>query len=203
MALRDSWIEKREAAIAGANGTRNVSQMHFARQGVITEEMQYVAKREKLEPEFVRSEVARGRMIIPANLHHRNLEPMAIGIASKCKINANIGNSATSSNIDEELKKLHHAVHYGADTVMDLSTGGNIPEIRKAIIDASPVPVGTVPVYEAISRVRRPEDLALWLMLEVIEEEAEQGADHMTMHVMRLRKNGTCARKRITGIVSR
>src|SRR5947208_2119711 len=136
MALRDSWIEKREAAAAASDGSRNMSQMHFARQGVISEEMEYVARREKLEPELVRSEVARGRMIIPANVNHRNLEPMAIGIASKCKINANIGNSATSSNIDEELKKLHHAVHYGADTVMDLSTGGNIPEIRKAIIDA-------------------------------------------------------------------
>src|SRR5213080_2099662 len=99
MALRDSWIEKREAAIAGANGTRNVSQMHFARQGVITEEMQYIAKREKLEPELVRSEVARGRMIIPANLHHRNLEPMCIGVGSLCKVNANIGNSSTTSNI--------------------------------------------------------------------------------------------------------
>src|SRR5437763_11736934 len=203
MPLRDSWIEKREAAIAGANGTRNVSQMHFARQGVITEEMQYVAKREKLEPEFVRSEAARGRMIIPANIHHRNLEPMAIGVASKCKINANIGNSATSSNIDEELKKLHHAVHYGADTVMDLSTGGNIPEIRKAIIDASPVPVGTVPVYEAITRVRRPEDLTFNLMLEVIEEQAEQGVDYMTIHAGVLREHVPFVRKRITGIVSR
>src|SRR5580704_3295555 len=130
MSIRDAWLEKRLAA-AGTNGSRNVSQMHLARQGVITEEMQYVAKREKLEPELIRSEVARGRMIIPANVNHRNLEPMAIGIASKCKINANIGNSSTSSNIDEELKKLHHAVHYGADTVMDLSTGGDIPVIRK------------------------------------------------------------------------
>src|SRR6267154_1063391 len=161
MGVRDSWIEKREAAAAAANGNRNVSQMHLARQGVITEEMEYIAKREKLEPELIRSEVARGRMIIPANVNHRNLEPMAIGIASKCKINANIGNSSTSSNIDEELKKLHHAVHYGADTVMDLSTGGDIPVIRKAIIDASPVPVGTVPVYEAISRVRRREHVPL------------------------------------------
>ena len=212
MGLRDSWIEKREAAAAASNGSRpgahapdgcNVSQMHFARQGVITEEMQYVAKREKLEPEFVRSEAARGRMIIPANIHHRNLEPMAIGVASKCKINANIGNSATSSNIDEELKKLHHAVHYGADTVMDLSTGGNIPEIRKAIIDASPVPVGTVPVYEAISRVRRPEDLTFELMLEVIEEQAEQGVDYMTIHAGVLRQHVPFVRKRITGIVSR
>src|SRR5438270_321343 len=197
MALRSNWIEKRlsgEWRVAGGgqsgttpsthgNGTqasngRNMSQMHFARQGAITEEMHYVAKREKLEPELVRSEVARGRMIIPANIHHGNLEPMAIGIASKCKINANIGNSATSSNIEEELKKLHHAVHYGADTVMDLSTGGNIPEIRKAIIDASPVPVGTVPVYEAISRVRRPEDLTFSLMREVLGELAKKAWEH-------------------------
>src|ERR1700737_4381762 len=122
MGLRDNWIEKREAAAAAANGNRNMSQMHLARQGFITEEMEYIAKRERLEPELIRSEVARGRCIIPANIHHGNLEPMAIGIATKCKINANIGTSATSSNIDEELKKLHHAVHYGADTVMDLIT---------------------------------------------------------------------------------
>src|SRR5437899_3010785 len=203
MALRDSWIEKREAAAAAPDGSRNMSQMHFARQGVISEEMEYVARREKLEPELVRSEVARGRMIIPANVNHRSLEPMGIGIASTCKINANIGNSATSSNIDEELKKLHHAVHYGADTVMDLSTGGNIPEIRKAIIDASPVPVGTVPVYEAISRVRRPEDLTFELMLEVIEEQAEQGVDYMTIHAGVMREHVPFVRKRITGIVSR
>ena len=106
MGLRDSWIEERQAGVAGTNGNRNISQMHLARQGVASEEMQFVAKREKLEPELIRSEVARGRCIIPANIHHRNLEPMAIGIATKCKINANIGNSATSSNIDEELKKL-------------------------------------------------------------------------------------------------
>src|SRR5437899_196464 len=210
MGLRDNWIEKREAAAAGAsvNGThaskgRNVSQMHLARQGVVTEEMQYVAKREKLEPELIRSEVARGRMIIPANVNHRNLEAMAIGFSRKCKINANIGNSATSSNIDEELKKLHHAVHYGADTVMDLSTGGDIPVIRKAIIEASPVPVGTVPVYEAISRVRRPEDLTFELMLEVIEEQAEQGVDYMTIHAGVMREHVPFVRKRITGIVSR
>src|SRR5205814_839370 len=140
MGLRDSGIEKREAAVAGANGNRNVSQMHLARQDVVSEEMEYVAKREKLEPELIRSEVARGRCIIPANIHHRNLEPMAIGIATKCKINANIGNSSTSSNIDEELKKLHHAVHYGADTVMDrvmqllqllvdIRAGGGVPDV--------------------------------------------------------------------------
>ena len=203
MALRDSWIEQREAAQASSNGSRNMSQMHLGRLGGITEEMRYVAKREKLDPEHVRSEVARGRAIIPANIHHRNLEPMGIGIAFKCKINANIGNSATSSNIDEELKKLHHAVHYGSDTVMDLSTGGNIPEIRKAIIEASPVPVGTVPVYEAVSRVRRPEDLSIDLMLEVIEEQAEQGVDYMTIHAGVLRQHVPLVRKRITGIVSR
>src|SRR3989441_9514532 len=189
MALRDAWVEKR-LATAGANGAgRNVSQMHYARKGIITEEMDYVARREKLEPELVRSEVARGRAIIPANIHHRNLEPMGIGIAFKCKINANIGNSATTSNVDEELKKLHHAVHFGADTIMDLSTGGEIPKIRKAIIEASPVPVGTVPVYEAITRVKRPEDLTPELMLEVIEEQAEQGVDYMTIHAGVLREH--------------
>src|SRR5438046_10075652 len=150
MGVRDSWIEKREAAAAASNGNdhgthgsqgRNVSQMHFARQSVITEEMEYVAKREKLEPELIRSEVARGRMIIPANVNHRNLEPMAIGSASECESNANIGNSATSSNIDEELKKLHHAVHYGADTVMDLSTGGDIPAVTEPSLEAATLPV--------------------------------------------------------------
>src|SRR4249920_2707037 len=203
MALRDGWIEKREAAQAGSNGNRNMSQMHLARLGAITEEMEYVAKREKLEPELVRSEVARGRAIIPANIHHRNLEPMGIGVAFKCKINANIGNSSTNSDIAEELKKLHHGVHYGADTVMDLSTGGNIPEIRKAIINKSPVPIGTVPIYEALNRVRRVEDLNINVLLEVIEEQAEQGVDYMTIHAGVLIQYVPMAAKRITGIVSR
>src|SRR6516165_448700 len=203
MALRDAWIEKREREQADGNGTRNMSQMHLARRGILSEEMAYVAKRERLAPELVQSEVARGRATIPANIHHRNLEPMGIGIACRCKINANIGNSSTTSNIDEELKKLHHSVHYGADTVMDLSTGGDIPTIRKAIIASSPVPVGTVPVYEAISRVRRPEDLTVDLMLEVIEEQAEQGVDYMTIHAGVLREQVPLVRKRITGIVSR
>jgi phosphomethylpyrimidine synthase len=126
---------------------------------------------------------------------------MGIGIAFNCKINANIGNSATTSNIDEELKKLHHSVHYGADTVMDLRPAATFT-IRKAI-NASPVPVGTVPVYEAISRVRRPEDLTMDLMLEVIEEQAEQGVDYMTIHAGVLRQHVPLVRKRITGIVSR
>src|SRR5438445_9900740 len=139
MAIRDSWIEKRWTQSAAANGARNLSQMHFARQGVVTEEMEYVAGGEKIEPEVVRSELARGRAIIPANINHRSLEPMGIGVAFRCKINANIGNSAVTSEIAQELEKLHRSVHYGSDTVMDLSTGGDIPTIRRAIIDASPV----------------------------------------------------------------
>src|ERR1700751_1303164 len=179
------------------------TQMHYARKGVITGEMEYVAKREDLIPELIRYEVARGRMIIPANIHHNSLEPMCIGVASKCKINANIGNSATSSNIEEELEKLRYAVKYGADTVMDLSTGGDIPRIRKAIIEASPVPIGTVPIYEALSRVRRVEDLNIDVMLEVIEEQAEQGVDYMTIHAGVLVQYIPYTSRRLTGIVSR
>src|SRR3954469_9133016 len=177
--------------------------MHFARKVVVTEEMNFIAFKEKVTPEFIRDEVARGRMIIPANVNHPELEPMAIGVASLCKINANIGNSAVSSNIDEELTKLHTAVHYGADTVMDLSTGGEIPEIRKAILRHSPVPIGTVPIYEAISRVKRVEDLSIDVMLEVIEEQAEQGVDYMTIHAGVLIQYLPMVSKRITGIVSR
>src|SRR5579859_5708781 len=179
------------------------TQMHYGRQGIVTEEMQYVAKRERLEPDLIRAEVSRGRMIIPANIHHTNLEPMCIGVASLCKINANIGNSATTSNIDEEVAKLHYAVKYGADTIMDLSTGGDIPRIRKAIINESPIPVGTVPIYEALGRVRRVEDLNINVMLEVIEEQAEQGVDYMTIHAGVLVQYVPLTTKRITGIVSR
>ncbi len=177
--------------------------MFYARQGVVTQEMEYIAKREHVTGELIRSEVARGRMIIPANIHHTNLEPMCIGVASSCKINANIGNSATTSNIDEEVEKLRYAVKYGADTIMDLSTGGDIPRIRQAIIDASPIPVGTVPIYEALGRVRRVEDLNINVMLEVIEEQAEQGVDYMTIHAGVLVQYVPLTTKRITGIVSR
>jgi phosphomethylpyrimidine synthase len=179
------------------------TQMYYARQGVITQEMEYVARREHVTGELIRSEVARGRMIIPANIHHTNLEPMCIGVASSCKINANIGNSATTSNIDEEVAKLHYAVKYGADTLMDLSTGGDIPRIRQAIIAESPIPIGTVPIYEALSRVRRVEDLNINVMLEVIEEQAEQGVDYMTIHAGVLVQYIPLTTKRITGIVSR
>src|SRR5437764_15462789 len=194
--MRSQWVEQRSSDVIR-------TQIHYARKNIVTEEVRYVAAREKLAPELIRDEVARGRMIIPANINHTNLEPMCIGVASKCKINANFGNSSTTSNIDEELDKLRYAVKYGADTVMDLSTGGNIPEIRKAIIGASPVPVGTVPIYEALTRVRRVEDLNIGVMLEVIEEQAEQGVDYMTIHAGVLVQYIPLTTKRITGIVSR
>lgn len=197
MNLRDEWVQKR-------SGDSNRSQMHYARKGVITEEMQYVAKRENLEPEFVRSEVARGRMVIPANVNHKNLEPMAIGINSKCKINANIGNSAVTSDIPKEIEKLHISVKFGADTVMDLSTGSHLDETREAIIAHSPVPVGTVPIYQALERVNgKPEDLTADIMFEVIEEQAKQGVDYMTIHAGVLIEHLPLVAGRITGIVSR
>ncbi|MGP0070686.1 MAG: phosphomethylpyrimidine synthase ThiC [Bryobacteraceae bacterium] len=194
--MRSSWISPR------LNDPIR-TQIYYARQGVITQEMEYVAQREHVTGDLIRSEVARGRMIIPANIHHTNLEPMCIGVASSCKINANIGNSSTTSNIEEEVEKLHYAVKYGADTIMDLSTGGDIPRIRQAIIDASPIPVGTVPIYEALGRVRRVEDLNINVMLEVIEEQAEQGVDYMTIHAGVLVQYVPLTTKRITGIVSR
>ena len=199
---RAEWIAKRRAE-AERTGDQNFSQMHFSRKGVITEEMAYVAQREKLTPELVRDEVAAGRMIIPSNINHPELEPMAIGVASSCKINSNIGNSAVTSDVDEELKKLHTSVHYGADTVMDLSTGGGIHEIREAILRHSPIPVGTVPIYEAIARVKRVEDLNADIMLEVIEEQAQQGVDYMTIHAGVLIQYLPMISNRITGIVSR
>src|SRR5246500_738946 len=199
---REEWIVRRREQ-ATRTGDDNVSQMHYARKGMITEEMLFVAEREKLSPELVRDEVAAGRMIIPANINHPELEPMAIGVASLCKINANIGNSAITSNVDEELKKLHTAVHFGADTVMDLSTGGGIHEVREAILRHSTVPIGTVRIYEAVSRVKRIEDLNADLMLEVIEEQAQQGVDYMTIHAGVLVQYLPLISKRITGIVSR
>jgi phosphomethylpyrimidine synthase len=199
---REEWIIRRREH-AARTGDNNVSQMHFARKGLITEEMLYVADKEKIRPELVRDEIAAGRMIIPANINHPEVEPMAIGVESLCKINANIGNSAITSNVDEELKKLHTAVHFGADTVMDLSTGGDIHQIREAILRHSPVPIGTVPIYEAVSRVKRIEDLNAALMLEVIEEQAQQGVDYMTIHAGVLVQYLPLISKRITGIVSR
>ena len=145
--MRSSWIKPRL-------GKDNVTQMHFARNGYITEEMDFVAKKENLPASLIMEEVARGRLVITANINHLNLEPMAIGIASRCKVNANIGASPNASDINEEVEKLKLAVKYGADTVMDLSTGGvNLDEVRQAIIHESPVPIGTVPVYQALESV--------------------------------------------------
>ncbi|WP_242394411.1 phosphomethylpyrimidine synthase ThiC [Anaeromyxobacter oryzisoli] len=194
--MRAEWIAKRR-------DRSNQSQMHFARQGVITEEMAFVAARERLEPELVRAEIARGRMVIPANVRHPELEPAAIGVAATCKINANIGNSAVVSNIEDELSKLRVCLKYGADTVMDLSTGGDIPQIREAILRASPLPVGTVPIYECLQHVKDVEDLTPSQLLEIIEAQAAQGVDYMTIHAGLLRDFIPLAAHRVTGIVSR
>ena len=196
--MRNSWVASRK-------GKTNVSQMHFARKGELTEEMVFVAKRENLPESLVMEEVARGRMIIPANINHVNLEPMAIGIASKCKVNANIGASPNASDVKEELKKLELAVKYGADTLMDLSTGGvNLDEVRTAIINASPIPIGTVPVYQALESVhgsisRLTEDD----FLHIIEKHCQQGVDYQTIHAGLLIEHLPKVKGRITGIVSR
>jgi len=179
------------------------TQMHYARKGVITPEMTYVAEREGLEPEMVRAEVARGRLIIPCNVNHTSLEPMGIGTVATVKINANIGNSAVTSDVEGELEKLKFALKYGADTVMDLSTGGNIDAIRQAIIAASPVPIGTVPIYQAITIVKQVEDLTPGDMIDMIEHQAKQGVDYMTIHAGVLLEHLPLVQHRITGIVSR
>ena len=196
--MRASWVSPRK-------GQANVSQMHYARQGLVTEEMVFVARRENLPESLVMEEVARGRMVIPANINHTNLEPMAIGIASKCKVNANIGASPNASDMAEEVNKLKLAVKYGADTVMDLSTGGvNLDEVRTAIIDASPVPIGTVPVYQALESVHGSiEKLHEDDFLHIIEKHCQQGVDYQTIHAGLLIEHLVKVKGRITGIVSR
>ncbi|HEY1777118.1 MAG TPA: phosphomethylpyrimidine synthase ThiC [Solirubrobacteraceae bacterium] len=179
------------------------TQMHIARRGSVSPEMRRVAEREDLSAEVVRDEVARGRMIIPANVDHRALDPMAIGLKAQVKINANIGSSPTTSSLEEEVAKLALAQRWGADTVMDLSTGKRIDETREAILAAATVPIGTVPIYQAIERVKSPEDLSAALLLEVIEHQARQGVDYMTIHAgVRLEHLALC-QHRVTGIVSR
>lgn len=183
-----------------------VTQLIQAKQGVITPEMEYVAKRENLSAELVRDEVAAGRLVIPANKVHltKALEPMGIGIALKCKINANIGNSAVTSNAEEELEKLHTAVHFGADTVMDLSTGKDIDRIRQFIIDKSPVPIGTVPIYQMLEELGgNIEDMRPKHFLDMVEHQAKQGVDYMTIHCGVLLEHLHLTTKRVTGIVSR
>ncbi|MCG8417774.1 MAG: phosphomethylpyrimidine synthase ThiC [Proteobacteria bacterium] len=197
--LRRAWIDRR---LADDDGNR--TQLHYARKGLITKEMQFVALRENMSPEFVRDEVARGRAIIPANINHPESEPMIIGKNFKVKINANIGNSAVSSSIGEEVDKLRWAIKWGADTVMDLSTGDHIHETREWIIRNSPVPIGTVPIYQALEKVNGvAENLTIDIFMETLTEQAEQGVDYFTIHAGALLRYIPLTADRVTGIVSR
>ncbi|WP_441991387.1 phosphomethylpyrimidine synthase ThiC [Paenibacillus sp. 2RAB27] len=183
---------------------RNVTQMHYARQGIITSEMEYIAIRENVSPEFVKDEVARGRAIIPANINHPESEPMIIGRNFLVKINANIGNSAVSSSIEEEVEKMRWATRWGADNIMDLSTGKNIHTTREWIIRNSPVPIGTVPIYQALEKVNgKAEDLTWEVYRDTLIEQAEQGVDYFTIHAGVLLRYVPLTAKRVTGIVSR
>jgi phosphomethylpyrimidine synthase len=235
---RERAADPRTAALRFANPPRprrarpgaNVTQMHYARRGIITPEMEFVAIREnqrleayreagllaqhpgegfgarrprEITPEFVRAEIAAGRAILPANINHPESEPMIIGRNFLVKINANIGNSPLASSIAEEVEKMIWATRWGADTVMDLSTGGNIDAIRQAIIDASPVPIGTVPIYQAIQNVKDVADLTPRDLLDMVEHQAKQGVDYMTIHAGILLEYLPLTTKRLTGIVSR
>jgi phosphomethylpyrimidine synthase len=179
------------------------TQMHLARRGIVSAEMKRVAEREQLPAAQIQHEVAEGRMIIPANRHHKRLDPMAIGLKACVKVNANIGNSPTTSSLDDELEKLRLAERWGADTVMDLSTGKRIDETRAAIIADASVPIGTVPIYQAVEKVKRIEDLSAELLLETIEHQARQGVDYMTIHAGVRLEHLPLTQHRVTGIVSR
>src|SRR5690606_32447936 len=221
--LRFEHLRKPRRAKAG----HNVTQLHAARKGIITPEMEFIALREnqrriaqldaqhpgqsfgasipkEITPEFVRSEVARGRAVIPANVNHPELEPMIIGRNFLVKINANIGNSAVTSSIEEEVEKLVGAIRWGADTVMDLSTGRNIHETREWLLRNSPVPIGTVPIYQALEKVGgKAEELTWELYRDTLIEQAEQGVDYFTIHAGVRLAYVPLAAKRVTGIVSR
>ena len=197
--LREPWVAARIA-----RGDTNFSQMHYARRGEITQEMRFIALRERCTPELVRDEVARGRAIIPSNRNHPESEPMIIGRNFLVKINSNIGNSAVSSSIAEEVDKLRWSVKWGADTVMDLSTGKNIHETREWIIRNSPVPIGTVPIYQALEKVDgKAEDLNIDMFIDTLVEQAEQGVDYFTIHAGVLLRYVPLTARRVTGIVSR
>ncbi len=222
-ALRFEYLRRPMRAKPGGN----VSQMHYARRGVITPEMEFVAIREnqrmesdpghqhpgnswgaslprRITPEFVRDEVARGRAVIPANVNHPELEPVIIGRNFLVKINANIGNSAVSSTIEEEVEKMVWAIRWGSDTVMDLSTGPNIHETREWILRNSPVPIGTVPIYQALEKVHgKAEELTWEIFRDTLIEQAEQGVDYFTIHAGVLLRYVPLTAKRVTGIVSR
>ncbi len=202
-AATNGFAGERRAPLRARSG-RRVTQLHYARQGNVTPEMAFVALREGVDPELVRAEVARGRAIIPANVNHPESEPMAIGRQFLVKINANIGNSAVTSSVAEEVEKLTWATRWGADTVMDLSTGSDIHTTREWIMRNSPVPIGTVPIYQALEKVDgRAEDLSWEVYRDTIVEQAEQGVDYFTVHAgVRLAYVPLTAR-RVTGIVSR
>ncbi|MDP9111027.1 MAG: phosphomethylpyrimidine synthase ThiC [Candidatus Eremiobacteraeota bacterium] len=196
------FAHSRKPRVARTGG--NVSQMHYARRGIVTPEMEFIAIREGCDPEFVRTEVARGRAIIPANVNHPESEPMIIGRNFLVKINANIGNSAVTSSIEEEVEKMTWATRWGADTVMDLSTGKNIHETREWILRNSPVPIGTVPIYQALEKVNgKAEDLTWELYRDTLIEQAEQGVDYFTIHAGVLLRYVPLTANRVTGIVSR
>lgn len=195
--MRKDWIKRRE-------NDEVRTQMYYAKKGLITEEMHYVAKVEGLKPQFVQSEVARGRMIIPANINHKNLKPMAIGIATKCKINANIGSSALASDPQSEVEKVQVSKKYGADTIMDLSTGGDLDAIREEVIKHSDLPIGTVPMYQILHDINnKVEDLTIEKMLDVLERQAKQGVSYFTIHAGFLLRFMPLIAKRKMGIVSR
>jgi phosphomethylpyrimidine synthase len=222
--VRDAWIRERGDVVEAERtrtptdavemppglarrtlrGSGSVTQMTYARRGEITPEMEFVAIREGMSPEFVRDEIARGRAIIPANINHPEIEPMIIGRNFAVKINANIGNSAVSSSIEEEVEKLRWATLWGADTVMDLSTGENIHETREWILRNSPVPIGTVPIYQALEKVDGvPEELTWEIYRDTIIEQCEQGVDYFTVHAGVLLRFIPMTANRMTGIVSR
>jgi phosphomethylpyrimidine synthase len=198
--LRENWITGRATLKKGSG----LTQMACAKKGVITEEMEFAAAREGVKAEFVRKEVASGRAIIPSNINHKEVEPMIIGRKFLVKINANIGSSALVLDAKKELEKMKTAIRAGADTVMDLSTGGNLRKIRESILRASPVPIGTVPIYEAFERAGRKIDKLSWeVFKDVLIEQAEQGVDYFTIHSGVLKSHLPKALKRKAGIVSR
>jgi phosphomethylpyrimidine synthase len=202
--VRDGLPKLREPWVAPRRGTSPLTQLHYARKGIVTPEMEFVAVREGFDPAFVRDEVARGRAIIPANVNHVELEPMIIGRHFAVKINANIGNSAVTSSIEEEVEKLRWATLWGADTVMDLSTGRDIHQTREWILRNSAVPIGTVPIYQALEKVGgRPEDLTWEVYRDTLIEQAQQGVDYFTVHAGVLLRYIPMTARRVTGIVSR
>lgn len=195
--MREKWVEKRlQDPIK--------TQLHYANKGIVTEEMEYVANSENLSVEQILNEIKRGRLVITANINHGNLRPMAIGVAATTKVNANIGASSLASSVEEEIRKVDVCKKYGADTIMDLSTGGNLDNIRQAVIDHSDVPIGTVPIYQILHDLGDEiEMLTIEKMLEVLEKQAEQGVSYFTIHCGFLLSHMPKVAKRKMGVVSR